>query len=77
MEKEGIWAILGNILFSASLTYLRSYQNVNDKEIKYCPGTFNLSTREAEANGSLSPKPVWSTDEFQGQSGLQTETLSQ
>ena len=39
--------------------------------------TFNLSTPEAEASGSLSSRPAWSTERVPGQSGLHRETLSQ
>jgi hypothetical protein len=38
---------------------------------------FNPSTREAEAGGSLSSKPAWSTKWVPGQPGLYRETLSQ
>ena len=39
--------------------------------------TFNLSTRETEAGGSLSLRPAWSTEQFPGQPGLHREMLSQ
>jgi hypothetical protein len=38
---------------------------------------FNPSTCEAEAGGSLSSRPVWSTELVPGQPGLHRETLSQ
>ena len=39
---------------------------------------FNPSTQEAEAGGSLSSRPAWSTEWMPGQSGLLLrETLSQ
>jgi hypothetical protein len=37
---------------------------------------FNVSTREAEANGSSHLRPVWSTEQVPEQSGLHRETLS-
>jgi hypothetical protein len=37
---------------------------------------FNPSTREAEAGGSLSSRPAWSTEGVPGQPGLYRETLS-
>ena len=37
---------------------------------------FNPSTREAEAGGFLSSRPVWSTEWVPGQPGLHRETLS-
>jgi hypothetical protein len=39
--------------------------------------TFNPSTQEAEAAGSLSSKPTWSTEQVPGQPGLHRETLPQ
>jgi hypothetical protein len=39
--------------------------------------TFNPSTWEAEAGGSLSSRPAWSTEWAPGQPGLHRETLSQ
>ena len=39
--------------------------------------TFNPSTREAEAGGSLSSRPAWSTELVPGQPRLHRETLSQ
>jgi hypothetical protein len=36
---------------------------------------FNPSTQEAEAGGFLSLRPVWSTEQVLGQSGLYRETL--
>jgi hypothetical protein len=39
--------------------------------------TFKPSTLEAEAGGSLSPRPAWSTEWVPGQPGLHKETLSQ
>lgn len=38
---------------------------------------FNPSTQEAEAGGSLSLWPVWSTEQVLEQPGLHKETLSQ
>jgi hypothetical protein len=38
---------------------------------------FNPSTQEAEAAGSPSSRPAWSTDQVPGQIGLNRETLSQ
>jgi hypothetical protein len=38
--------------------------------------TFNSSTWEAEAGGSLSLRPAWSTEWIPGQPGLHRETLS-
>jgi hypothetical protein len=37
---------------------------------------FNFSTRGAEAGGSLSSRPAWSTEWVPGQPGLHRETLS-
>jgi hypothetical protein len=37
---------------------------------------FNPSTWEAEAGGSLSSRPAWSTEWVPGQPGLHRETLS-
>jgi hypothetical protein len=37
---------------------------------------FDPSTREAEAGGSLSSRPAWSTEWVPGQPGLHRETLS-
>jgi hypothetical protein len=37
---------------------------------------FNSSTQEAEAGGSLSSRPAWSTERVTGQPGLHRETLS-
>ena len=37
---------------------------------------FNSSTQKAEAGGSLSLRPVWSTDLVPGESGLYREILS-
>ena len=34
-------------------------------------------TLEAEAGGSLSSRPAWSTEQIPGQLGLHSETLSQ
>ena len=39
--------------------------------------SFNPSTWEAEALGSLSLRQAWTTERVPGQSRLQTETLSQ
>jgi hypothetical protein len=39
--------------------------------------TFNPSTQEAEAGGSLSLRPVWSINLVPGQPGLYRETVSQ
>lgn len=39
--------------------------------------TFNSSTQEAEASGSPSSKPVWSTHQVPGQPVLYSETSSQ
>jgi hypothetical protein len=39
--------------------------------------TFNPSTWEAEAGGSLSSRPAWSTKWVPGQPRLHRETLSQ
>ena len=39
--------------------------------------TFNLSTCEVEAGGSLSSRPAWSTEHALGQPRLHRETLSQ
>jgi hypothetical protein len=39
--------------------------------------TFNHSTWEAEAGGSLSSRQAWSTKQDQEQPGLHRETLSQ
>jgi hypothetical protein len=39
--------------------------------------TFNLNTQEAEAGGSVSMRPFWSTELDSGQPGLCRETLSQ
>jgi len=39
--------------------------------------SFNHSTWEAEAGGSLSSRPDWCTEGVPGQPGLQRETLSQ
>jgi hypothetical protein len=39
--------------------------------------TFNSGTWEAEAGGSLSSRPTWSTEQILGQPGLHRETLSQ
>ena len=38
---------------------------------------FNPSSWEAEAGGSLSSRPAWSTEQVPGQPGLHRETLSQ
>ncbi|KAM7319130.1 hypothetical protein ACRRTK_022242 [Alexandromys fortis] len=38
---------------------------------------FNRSSWEAEAGGSLSLRPAWSTEQFSGQSWLHSESLSQ
>ena len=39
---------------------------------------FNPSTQEAEAGGSLSSRPAWSTEQVPGQSGLlHRENLSE
>ena len=38
---------------------------------------FNLNTQKAEAGGSLSSRPAWSTEWVPGQPGLHRETLSQ
>ena len=37
--------------------------------------TFNPSTQEAQAGGSLNLRPVWSTQQVPGQPGLHRETL--
>jgi hypothetical protein len=39
--------------------------------------TFKPSALEAEAGGSLSSRPAWSTEWVLGQPGLHRETLSQ
>ena len=39
--------------------------------------SFNHSTWEAEAGGSLRLRPAWSTKRVPGQRGLHRETLSQ
>ena len=39
--------------------------------------TFNPSTQETEAGGSLSLSPPWPTEQVSGQPGLHSETLSQ
>jgi hypothetical protein len=39
--------------------------------------SFNPSTREVEAGGSLSSRPAWSTKQVPGQPGLHRETLCQ
>ena len=38
--------------------------------------TFNPSTWEAEADGSLSARPAWFIDQVPGQLGLHRETLT-
>ena len=38
--------------------------------------SFNPNTQEAEAGGSLSWRPAWSTEQVQGQPGLHREPLS-
>jgi hypothetical protein len=38
---------------------------------------FNPSTWEAETDGSLSSRPVWSSEQVPGQPGLHRETLTQ
>jgi hypothetical protein len=38
---------------------------------------FNLSTQKAEASGSMSLRPAWSTERVLGQPRLYRETLSQ
>ena len=37
---------------------------------------FNLSTREAEAGGSLNSRPAWTTEQVPGQPGTHREALS-
>ena len=48
--------------------------NKKEKEMDSQPGvvahTFNPSTGEAEAGGSLSSRPAWSTEQVPGQPGL-------
>ena len=39
--------------------------------------TFDPCLLEAEASGSLSSSPAWSTEQVPGQPGLHRETLSQ
>jgi hypothetical protein len=38
--------------------------------------TFNHTTQEAEAGGSLSSRPAWYTNQAPGQPGLHRKTLS-
>ena len=61
-----------------SLGYIVSYSPIcaTYRNPVFVVHAFNPSTQEAEAGGSLSLRPIWSTEQ-PGQPGLLRETLSQ
>ena len=77
-RERGLWDCMECLHLSEPFGFL-----VKEHEGKKCHlsqtvlvHTFNHSTQEAEAGGSLSSRPVWSTERIPGQPGLHRKTLS-
>jgi hypothetical protein len=51
-------------------------KNLHDCWVVVVVHSFNLSTKQAEADKSLSSRPAWSSEKDPGKPGLHRETLS-
>jgi len=66
--------LLGVGLFSSPPVHMPLRNSISSWQLVV--NAFNPSTQEAEAGGSLSYRPAWSTKQVPGQPRLHRETLS-